>query len=458
MAAVGGLPPVGIRASGPDDAADGQGRRQVVRGRLVEAQHRDDLGTVGCGRDRRVVRDLVVDVGRNELGDLGCDRLVDSGIRGDAAGPDRVRRERPGVSAARGVGDRRVLVPDLGSDVHAVVPCLVELRPASGLRSGDVRPALPGHVCDQQVAELHAGGDGEGDARGRNRGPGGARTDVVRRRVDDVRRRELAVVKGELERPSSFATSDVPAQALRRDVATAKIENLRRCDHEPVRQAMAGDEADGAVAANPWCEAGGVELPAPCLRPVMLVDDEVLLGLLRRDGDHGATEIGLRRDPVFERGDVLRLPSEERQAQRVWTSLDAEPLGRNRDLEVVSRLPDEGRGVQRRTQLPRQECRCVECLRAAESGELGDGNKGCDQERGGDREEEASPALGRGRALGFRRAPMRPQVREARHILHPRAVADTWLRLEESAFLPGSMKRFVVLTGIYFRRIPPLGY
>src|SRR5207248_6910735 len=87
------------------------------------------------------------------------------------------------------------------------------------------------------------------------------------------------------------------------------------------------------------------------------------------------------------------------------------------------RRPDEGSRAQRRAQLPRQVSRCVVCLRAAESGELGDGKEGGEKERGGDREEERRATSAYGLTLGFRRAETRPQVREARHCdLHPHAV------------------------------------
>ncbi len=118
------------------------------------------------------------------------------------------------------------------------------------------------------------------------------------------------------------------------------------------------------------------------------------------------------------------------------------PCGETADVDLRRRRPDEGRGVQRRTQLPRQECRCVVCLPAAESGELGDGERGGEKERSGDREEKASPAFGRGSTLGFRRAPMRPQVREARHVLHPRARLLHVAPMEESALAAGSMSDF----------------
>src|SRR2546422_1861527 len=208
----------------------------------------------------------------------------------------------------------------------------------------------------------------------------------------------------------------------------AEVENLWRSDHEVVRQTMARYEADRTVSAEAWSEARRVELPVPSPCSVVLVDDEVLLGLLRGDGDDHPAEVGLRRDPVCERGGVPRLPADERQPKRVRPALDLESIGRERDVDVVRRPPDEGCPVQRRTQLPRQECRCVVCLRAAESGELGDGEQGGEKERGGDREENWRPAPGRGPAPGFRRAPTRPQVREARHVcLHPRA-DRTWLR------------------------------
>src|SRR3989442_15579967 len=131
-------------------------------------------------------------------------------------------------------------------------------------------------------------------------------------------------------------------QAPRRDVATAQVENLGSCDHELVRQTVAGDEADGTVAADSRRETRRVELPAPRLCPVVLVDDEVLLGLLRGDGDDRTAEVGLRRDPVCERGDVLRLPPDECQPERARSSLDVEPTGRNRDVDVMRRRPDEG--------------------------------------------------------------------------------------------------------------------
>src|SRR3989442_12346518 len=132
---------------------------------------RDDLSTVRPGGNRRVVDDVVTRRRGHELADLRGNRLVDSGVSGDAAGADRVRRERPRVGTARSVRRRSVLVPDLRTDVRPVVARLVELRPATGLRRGDVRPTDPRHMSDQKVAELHAGWNREGDARGRGRRP-----------------------------------------------------------------------------------------------------------------------------------------------------------------------------------------------------------------------------------------------------------------------------------------------
>ena len=122
----------------------------------------------------------------------------------------------------------------------------------------------------------------------------------------------------------------------------------------------------------------------------------------------------------------------------------------------VRRRPDEG-PVQRRTKLPRQEDRCVVCPRAAESGELGDGERGGEKERSGDCEEQTSPVPRRGRALGFRRAPVRPQVREARHVfsIHARIArgSDGGIGLLER-----TPERFAVKTGGDSPRITLQGY
>src|SRR5438067_2767983 len=100
-------------------------------------------------------------------------------------------------------------------------------------------------------------------------------------------------------------------ESPRRDVATMEIENLWGRDHELVDQTMAGDESDGAVSADTRRQPAGVEAPMPVGRAVMLVHDEVLLGLLGRDRDHTPAEVSLRREAVCEPRRVLRFRADQ---------------------------------------------------------------------------------------------------------------------------------------------------
>src|SRR6266511_3543165 len=180
--------------------------------------------------------------------------------------------------------------------------------------------------------------------------------------------------------------------------------------------AMLPAAAVGPVVPDPRRQTVRLELPLPRSFALVAVDDEVLLSLLRADGHDRSPEAGASRRPT---GEARRLSGTfplERHAQCLGAAPYGEAPGRQGDLEVTRRRPDEGGGVQRRTQLPRQESRCVVCLCDAESGELGDGEKGGEKERGGDREENRRPEPAHGLAPGFRRAETRPQVREARHV------------------------------------------
>src|SRR6185312_14569399 len=141
--------------------------------------------------------------------------------------------------------------------------------------------------------------------------------------------------------------------------------------------------------------------------PLPAIDEQRLLDPVDAEGDRFTAERGRAGDAVGEL--APRRLARETERERVLAGGGLQSAAA--DLELAAeggvdarRQPDEGRRAQRRSQLPRQVSRCVVCLRAAESGELGDGEEGGEQERGGGREEDGQAPRAHGRAPGFRRA------------------------------------------------------
>src|SRR5439155_22251050 len=125
------------------------------------------------------------------------------------------------------------------------------------------------------------------------------------------------------------------------------------------------------------------------------IDEQRLLHAIDAEGDRLLAECGLATDAV--RVLTPGCVAGETERERVPARGDLQPASADLELPAqggmdARRRPDEGRRAQRRAQLPRQVSRCVVCLRAAESGELGDGEEGGEQERGGDREEDRRSA------------------------------------------------------------------
>ena len=110
----------------------------------------------------------------------------------------------------------------------------------------------------------------------------GGEGDVRDRRVDHVRHRQGAVVEPELEPRGAAAAGERPAQARRRDVVAALVEDLRLLDqlrraaptglqdHEP--------EAEARIDVRP-------EPPAPGADPLVLRDGDVVLDAGRAQDD-----------------------------------------------------------------------------------------------------------------------------------------------------------------------------
>ena len=280
-------------------------------------------------------------------------------------------------------------------------------------------------------------------------------------RIDHVRERKLGVVQPQLQPAAVPVSDDRPAKPVRSDDLAIPVEDDDGLDSES-RVALRIREPHRAVGCDACTKVSCVESPAPGSRALPLCDRERLLDAVRAEHDRLIAErqLPLHAVPV-SLPRAARAAEAKRHARRARGDLQSALA----DLELpakggldecrrrMRRRPDEG-GIQRRTQFPRQESRRVVCLRAVESGELGDGERGGAEERGGDREEKASPAFGRGRALGFRRAPVRPQVREARHVfLHPRARSHVAPE-KESALRRGYLSVLRFKTGEESLRIP----
>src|SRR5262249_61167169 len=93
-------------------------------------------------------------------------------------------------------------------------------------------------------------------------------------------------------------------------------------------------------------------------------------------GDGLAPKALRRRPPVLVAAPPPAVNLPRSQTDRLSLRVHRKALCSDLDGVAPRRRPDEGGRAQRRAQLPRQVSRCVVCLRAAESGELGNGQEG----------------------------------------------------------------------------------